>query len=98
MTQCARVTAVKYLGGRRLEVVFADGLSRHLDFHTDWFGNIAQLNRDDFLAQVSVDPIAQTLCWPDGIDLDPEVLYGSHKPAMGDQYFTVVSEAKAIRT
>ncbi len=35
MTQCARVTAVKYLGGRRLEVVFDDGLSRHLDFHTD---------------------------------------------------------------
>ena len=61
MTQCARVTAVKYLGGRRLEVVFTDGLSRHLDFHTDWFGNTAQLNHDDFLARVFVDPVAHRL-------------------------------------
>ena len=93
MTQCARVTAVKYLGGRRLEVVFDDGLSRHLDFHTDWFGNIAHLNQDDFLAQVSVDPIAQTLCWPKDIDLDPEVLHGDREPVTG-AYFTVVSESR----
>ncbi len=94
MTQCARVTAVKYLGGRRLEVVFTDGLSRHLDFHTDWFGNTAQLNHDDFLAQVSVDPIAQTLCWPKDIDLDPEVLHGDREPATG-AYFRVVAEFRA---
>ena len=98
MKCCARVSAVSYLGERRLQVVFDDGLIRQLDFHSNWQGNLDCLNGNDFLAQVAVDQVAHTLCWPNGIDLDPEILYGSHQPAMGDQYFTVVSEVKAIRT
>lgn len=28
-----------------------------------------------YFAQVSVDPEGQTLVWPNGVDLDPDVLY-----------------------
>jgi hypothetical protein len=95
MKVCARVTSVSYKGGRRLEVSFDDGLARELDFHADWTGYLEPLNRDDFLAQVSVDQIAQTLCWPDNIDLDPEVLHGEYEPATG-AYFTVVNEFRTL--
>ena len=98
MTSCAHVSAVSYLGERLIEVVFEDGLIRKLDFHSNWQGNLACLNRDNFLAQVGVDKIAKTLSWPNGVDLDPEVLYGSHEPAVGGDFFTVVSETKPIRT
>ena len=95
MGQCARVISVAYKGGRRLEVTFADGLTRELDFHADWSGYLTPLNQDVFLAQVSVDPIAQTLCWPNNIDLDPDVLHGEHEPATG-AYFTVGSEFRTL--
>jgi hypothetical protein len=29
----------------------------------------------EFFAQVSVDPEAGTLCWPNGVDFCPDVLY-----------------------
>ena len=95
MKCCARVSAVSYLGERRLQVVFDDGLIRQLDFHSNWQGNLDCLNGDDFLAQVAVDQVAHTLCWPKDIDLDPEVLHGDCEPATG-AYFTVVSEFRAI--
>ena len=48
MKCCARVSAVSYLGERRLQVVFDDGLIRQLDFHSNWQGNLDCLNGDDF--------------------------------------------------
>ena len=91
------MTSVVCKGGRRLEVAFADGLACELDFHTDWSGYLEPLNQNNFLAQVSVNPIAQTLCWPNNIDLDPEVLHGKREPATG-AYFTVIDEFQVLET
>ena len=33
--------------------------------------------------QVRVNPETQTIEWPGGIDLDPDVLYGNFEPASG---------------
>ncbi len=96
MTRCAQVSAVRYLGNRLIEVEFNDGLIRQLEFRKNWLGNLECLNHDDFLSKVEVDLVAHTLCWPNSIDLDPEVLYGSHQPATVGEYFTVVNEIKAI--
>ncbi len=35
-------------------------------------------------AQVSVDTVAGTIQWPNGVDLDPDVLHGDPAPATGD--------------
>ena len=81
----ARVTEVEHLGGRVLRVVFTDGLVRELDFTAALPGVLSQLDDDDVFATVSVDPIARTVTWPIGVDLDPDVLHGSYHSAGATQ-------------
>jgi len=38
-------------------------------------GVFSLLEEIDYFARVTVDPEAQTLVWPNGVDLDPDVLY-----------------------
>jgi hypothetical protein len=60
-----------------LKLKFADGkegaidLSRYLDFT----GVFAQLSEPEFFRQVTLHPIAKTVVWPNGSDLDPKELY-----------------------
>jgi hypothetical protein len=46
-------------------------LARHLKFH----GVFEALQDPAFFAQVRVDPELGTVLWPNGADLDPDVLY-----------------------
>ena len=46
-------------------------------------GVFERLSDPAFFAQVAVDPVAGTLAWPNGVDLDPDVLHGDHEPASG---------------
>ena len=46
-------------------------------------GVFVELEDEDTFAQVAVDEVAGTLCWPNGIDLDPDVLHGDFEPATG---------------
>lgn len=47
-------------------------------------GEVFETLRDRAVfAQVSVDTVAGTICWPNGVDLDPDVLHGGHEPATG---------------
>ena len=91
MKTCARIREVKYLGERNLLISFEDGLQRELSFHVNWQGITEQLNSNDFLALVGIDPVTKTLSWPNGIDLDAEILHGDFNPASG-AFFSVVSE------
>jgi hypothetical protein len=75
------VTAVEHLGARQLRVTFSDGLVRELDFADALPGVLATIDDDAAFAAVSVDAIAGTICWPNGIDLDPDVLHGDHAAA-----------------
>lgn len=38
-------------------------------------GVFAPLQNPVFFARVTVDPEAGTLAWPNGVDMDPDVLY-----------------------
>lgn len=79
----ARVTNVEHLGGLRLRLTFTDRLVRELDFTGTFSGVLADLADESMFGQVSVDPEAGTITWPNGVDLDPDVLHGDADPATG---------------
>lgn len=84
MARAARVVTVEHLGARRLRLTFSDGLVRELDLAPVLQGRgFAPLREETQFRQVSVDPIAGTICWPVGIDLDPDILHGDFEPASG---------------
>ena len=76
MTALARVTAVEHLGARLVRVMFSDGLVRELDFADALPGVLATIDDDEVFAGVTVDAVAGTISWSNGIDLDPDVLHG----------------------
>ncbi len=79
----ARVTDVEHLGGRVLRVVFADGLVREFDFSGALPGVLSVIDDDAVFPTVTVDPVAGTISWPEGVDFDPDVLRGKDVPAPG---------------
>ncbi len=76
-----RVTSVEALEGFRLRLAFTDGLGREIDLSDDHWGQMAEPLQDpDYFRQVSVDSELGTVVWPNGYDLDPDVLHGDHEP------------------
>jgi hypothetical protein len=97
MASLPRVTAVEPLGGFRLRLTFNDGLVRDLDFSpvVDEGGVFEPLRDPQFFSTVAVDETAGTICWPNGVDLDPDVLHGDARPASGNSY--VVLAERRVR-
>lgn len=81
MTALACVTAVEHLRARVLRVTFSDDLVRELDFADALPGVLATIDDDATFDGVAVDSVAGTICWPNGIDLDADVLHGDHASA-----------------
>lgn len=78
----ARITTVEPLEGFRLRLSFTDGLVREVDLSDDLWGPMAEPLQDPaYFRQVRVDPECGTVVWPNGYDLDPDVLHGDHEPA-----------------
>jgi hypothetical protein len=74
------VAGVAVVGDRVLRLLFTDGTTGDVDLSAEqWTGVLAPLNDPAYFAQVSVDPEAGTIAWPDGIDLAPEPLYEEAK-------------------
>ncbi len=84
MSRPARVVEVQPLGGFRLRLRFSDDLVRELDLEALLEGKVFDALRDPTqFARVSLDEVAGTIVWPNGVDLDPDVLHGDHPPASG---------------
>jgi len=86
VSRLARVLEVEHLGEHQLRLTFSDGLVRELDFAGAIQGSggvFEPLEDPGFFAQVAVDEVAGTISWPNGVDLDPDVLHGDHEPASG---------------
>ncbi len=84
-TDLIRVTAVEHLGARALSITFSDGLVRELDFADALPGVLVSIDDDKSFAAAAVDSVAGTVAWPNGIDLDPDVLHGDHQAAAATQ-------------
>ena len=81
-----RVTEVEPLKGFVLRLTFTDGLVREVDLSDDLWGPMAEPLKDpDYFAKVRVDPELGTVVWPNGYDLDPDVLHGDFEPARPTQ-------------
>jgi Protein of unknown function (DUF2442) len=82
MSKLARIADVECLDGYALRLTFSDGLVRELDFDSVLVGGVLEALREPALfAQVAVDQTTGTIGWPNGVDLDPDVLHGDHDPA-----------------
>ncbi len=72
------IVAAKALGDYRLHLRFEDGVEGVVDLapHISFRGVFEPLRDPAYFAQVSVDRELGTVVWPNGADLDPDVLYG----------------------
>ena len=71
------VKSARYVSEYTLELEFSDGKNGILDFR-DYIkkGGVFEKFRDQaFFKRFYIDPESRTLAWPEGIDLDPEMLH-----------------------
>jgi hypothetical protein len=73
---------VETLEGYQLRLWFDDGSQRVVDLTDQLWGPMAEPLRDlDLFRRVRVDPELRTITWPNGFDLDPDVLHGDFEAA-----------------
>jgi hypothetical protein len=72
-----RVETVEVGQGFTVRVRFTDGSERDIDLEPYLYGPAFEQIRSHRAAfvQVAVDPVSRTLAWPNGADIDPDVLY-----------------------
>lgn len=82
-----RVRAVQVLQGYEVQVEFSDGTTRTIDMEPFFRGPVFEPLRSDpeLFRSVTVDHELGTLVWPNGADVDPDVLRGARNPAWKEQ-------------
>jgi hypothetical protein len=77
------VIRVEVVEERTVRLRFSDGSERVVDLTPLLWGPVfVEIARDDELfAEVRVDPDIGTITWPNGADLDPDVLHGDFEPS-----------------
>lgn len=73
------IVEVRHLGGHRLALRFEDGVAGEVDLASTlrFHGIFAPLRDVTEFAKVRVNPEFGTIVWPNGADLDPDVLYAA---------------------
>jgi hypothetical protein len=69
------VTGAHYVGDYRVWLAFSDGTSGEADLSAKLYGEVFEPLKDlAFFSQLRFDPEANTIVWPNGVDLAPEYL------------------------
>jgi len=80
-----RIETAEVIGGFSVRLKFTDGVVREIDLSPLLRGPIFQdLHDPARFAELRVDEELGTIVWPNGADIDPDVLYGSATPAWQD--------------
>lgn len=81
--QMVRIMEVEALDGFKVRLTFTDESRKVVDLEAFLRGPVFEPVRSspEFFRRVSVDEEAGTIVWPNGADLDPDVLYLGLKPA-----------------
>jgi hypothetical protein len=81
--ELVRVKQVEVLSGFNVRLTFTDGTTRVIDLDFYLRGPVFEPIRSEpgVFGKVRVDPEAGTIVWPNGADLDPDVLYLGLNPA-----------------
>lgn len=78
------VVEVRPIGGHRVHLRFEDGVEGDLDLGKviEFKGIFGPIRDEREFAKVQLHPELGTIVWPNGADLDPDVLYSllSHEP------------------
>ncbi len=84
--QLVRIRSVETLTGYRVRLGFTDGSLREVDLERYLHGPIFEAIRSDpqVFRSVKVDKRMGTIVWPNGADIDPDVLYYDLTPAWMD--------------
>lgn len=76
-----RIETVDVLDGYAVRLGFSDGTSRDVDLEAELWGPVFEPLLDPQLfRRVAVDPELGTIVWPNGADIDPDVLHGDQTP------------------
>jgi hypothetical protein len=83
MQRLVRIRFVAPIAGFVVRLEFTDGTAREVDLEKYLRGPIFELIRTDpaRFREVTVEPGAGTISWPNGADIDPDVLYYDLEPA-----------------
>jgi hypothetical protein len=82
-TKLIRIVDVEPLEGFTLRLRFSDDSERVVDLESELWGPVFEPLKADIslFREVRVDPELGTIVWPNGADMDPDVLHGSREPA-----------------
>lgn len=73
-----RIVKVNAIDDCHIHIWFDDGLNGKLNVKKligDYSGVFRRFNQPEFFRQVSINKESGTVEWPEGVDLDPYVLY-----------------------
>jgi hypothetical protein len=98
--EVAEIVDVVPLERHWLRLTFADGCVQDVDVSALKGGVFSAIHDDpSVFKQVVVNVESGTIEWPGGVDLDPDVLYGSRNPADGEPYpRRLVRPSQRVRT
>ena len=83
MSDMVRIASVRVLQGHRVRLTFTDGSEKDIDLAPYLNGPVFEpLLRDpEAFRAVCIDEELGTIVWPNGADIDPDVLYHGWTPA-----------------